>query len=233
MVQSRICNFLLDIDGVAYDATPLHLKPLSAGHLAQANVSSNAVVVRKDNFYKALPIGQSAMPCNILQTRCEFGWLFSKVSPAGDERFIMIYGEALTWLQNVVSNRASSMMLAMREINTIGDSEHNAETLTRLGSMDRHPSNGVVERRVLRRRRKKLKKKWRNLLAKCVQHKLGCVRMAATKPFEDTITGVINVTRSLMSFTYQAGFRKDFYDAVEAKVRVHDGFSSTHEIEPH
>lgn len=44
--------------------------------------------------------------------------------------------------------------------------------------------------------------------------------MACARPFESTITGIINVTRSLYTCSYLNLFRKIFYETVHSRLRV-------------
>ena len=224
MTSNTTYSFLQNIEGLSYDATPLHLKPLPAVHKKQSNIKSTELCLTSSAFEGALPVGSMAISCNVLQTKTEFGWLFSKDGPERKE-YLMIYGHTLSHLQNVVSNRASAMMTAMAEQALLPEASHSAESCSRVVAIDRHPSNIVVERRSLRRRRRTKNKKWQSYLKTCAQHKLGCVRWQATKPFELVLTGLINVTRSLNSFTYINGFRKDFYQVAYDNCRVVYGYA--------
>ena len=221
ITANRTWNFLQSIEGISYDATPLNLKPLTK-KLASRKTKSSALCLT-DQFSSALPSGQNALSCNVLQTVQEFGWLFSKQTEGG-EKFLIIYGESLAHLQNLVSNKARTMMTAMSEQKALPLSAHSAESCSRVCAIDRHPSNLVVERRTLRRRRREQNKKWFAVVKTCAQHKLGCVRWAATKPFEGTLTGIINITRSLNSFTYLGGFRKDFWQTAFDRSKVVEGY---------
>ena len=223
-------KFLQDIDGILYDATPLPLLPQGSRHVKQV-ADSSALVVRNTQFELSLPSGQSCLSANILQTKKEFGWLFAKTD--GDtQRFLFIVGHSASHLQNLVSNKATTMLSSMAEQNAVSSSSHRAESTTRLVGVDRHPSNLVVERKVLRQRRK-CSTKWSSIVSTCCQHKLGCVRFACTAPFEDTVTGIVNITRALYSVTYLKQFREAFYMETLTRTRVRIGMAPAQDRSNH
>lgn len=217
IVENRSLKLLQCIDLCSYDATPLFLRPLGKAHVHQ-DESSLQLAIHSNPLDAVLPLGACALSTNVLQTRTGFAWLLS-VEVEGEEQFSIVTGRNIAHLQNLVSNKPEPMMTALKEQSSLSFGESSAESCSRLTSVDRHPSNLVVERRVIRRRRR-LSTKWRSVITTCNQHKFGCVRLALSKPFDSTVTGIINVTRSIYSVSYLHRFQRIFRLHVFRRVRV-------------
>ena len=206
------------VDGCSYDSTPLSLRPLSKQYDSKVSASSTGLATSSSSWHDMFPADKSAVSANVMQVRLEFGWLFVR-NVNDQDQYLMVYGKSATHLQNLVSNRPTPMLQGLAEQSCMSVGELLAPSITRLCSIDRHPSNFVVERRILRRRRRD-SINHRSVVNTCHQHKLGCVRGAMAHPFEDTITGVINITRSLHSFTYCRTFKRCLTDVIFEKAHV-------------
>ena len=113
------------------------------------------------------------------------------------------------------------MMAALRETSCTPLPEIHFEEFTRLASVDRHPSNLQVERKMSRRMSRRYKE-WKSIVFACEQHMLQSARVLATWRFGPTITGMINLSLSLSYGSHLETFRTCLQQTLRARCEIID-----------
>jgi hypothetical protein len=229
--QSRTVTIEDYTERLGYDSTPMNLKQTASISMPQATSSSDALAIVRSGFGKKLPKPQTSSSTNVFQ--CQHGWgmvLSGEVN--GETKYIILMGEGQFHVQSLLGNTPSPMVRAIAEQNFTPPGAEAAKTLSRIGAIDRHPSNFVVERRILRRRRRK-NRKWTSHSSTCCQHKLGTIRMRGAKPLESAVSGIINVTRSINSASHLRDFRKCFWKVCYKRTCPVTGYPDDSVVEQH
>jgi hypothetical protein len=208
---------LLAIDSIGYDETPLDMRQPGAAHAAgvAAQHPPSSLALATQEILDILPPSLVAVRTKLFQTQQEFAFLVKAPMSINPVMYCAIVGKSVSHLQSLYRNTPGPMIQCLHDVGAASFEESGFQQCTRIVSLDSHPSNFVVERR-LRRRRRRLSKSWQTALFPCEQHKSGKIRDVATKPFESAVSGIINLGLSIS----QHGQLIDFQDCAREWVRA-------------
>ena len=199
---------MLFIDSVAYDETPLDLvtndlashaptqPPIAAGAPAGPDAGDGAhEQLAQVPFRHAEDVDKFKLRTKILQTEERYAMLFDIRRTLATSRvsYLLIVGENLCFLQQAQDTSGECIANALRALSSVGPDADAFEHRLRFASTDDAGGNDLAERVVLGGR----PAGWKRVRLPCEVHKTATVHVATSKPLDDTISQMINLSLAL------------------------------------
>eukprot|EP00959_Pyramimonas_sp_CCMP1952_P134798 2820816-Pyramimonas_sp.AAC.1 len=135
------------VDSVGYDETPLKIR----GNSDRVRRVVDSTVALPESILSLLPMNRGALPTKLFQTQQQFAMLVARRLPCGTKQYVIVTGTTACHVQALSRNTPGSIMQALKETSPMSLPEVRFKAFSRIASVDRHPSNLVVERRIARR----------------------------------------------------------------------------------
>ena len=202
---------LLYVDVGAYDETPM---AFVVSDIDQQALDDTAASVPEHAARVQVPIlpwqsdQASKQVIKLLQSSQDFGLLFEMhrgglATPAADQRYLMVVGDSINWLQRIQDGKATTTLGALERTNAVTTASASFANKIRLACNDDAKQNPLTERLMVSRR----SNNWQGWRWYCEVHKAATAFEWTFLLLEWYISGMLNLSLSLNNFGNLATFR--------------------------
>ena len=215
---------LLYVEAGAYDETPMAFVVSDIDQHALDDTAASVPEHAAQVQVPSLPWRSDETKTTViklLQSSQEFGLLFEMhrgglATPAADQRYLMVVGDSINWLQRIQDGKATTMLGALERTSAVTTSSASFANKIRLACNDDAKANPLTERLMVSRR----SDNWLGWRWYCEVHKAATAFEWTFLLLEWYISGMLNLSLSLNDFSNLATFRMKMKYAIMYLITV-------------